>query len=161
MEIKRTIDEIDHQILDILQSKARIPNAEIARQIGMAPSAVLERIRKLENQNIISGYEVRLNPDHFGQKLSAFVFVETDSPGCLNLAEKLAGIAGVQEIHQVAGKDGYLMKLRVADTATLGRILRDHISSLDGVRNTHTQIVLATIKETWKLDLTANTVASP
>jgi Lrp/AsnC family transcriptional regulator, leucine-responsive regulatory protein len=156
MENKRTIDNIDQQILEILQSKARIPNAEIARQVGMAPSAVLERIRKLESQDIISGYEVRLNPDHFGQKLSAFVFVETDSPGCRSLAEKLADIAGVQEIHQVAGKDGYLMKLRVADTAALGRILRNEICNLDGVRNTHTQIVLSTIKETWKLNLTAD-----
>jgi Lrp/AsnC family transcriptional regulator, leucine-responsive regulatory protein len=72
------IDDIDNQIMKNFQSKARIPNAEIARQIGMAPSAVLERIRKLESQDIISGYEVRLNPDHFGQKLSAFVFVETN-----------------------------------------------------------------------------------
>lgn len=62
MDIKRTIDEIDHQILEILQKKARVPNAEVARQVGMAPSAVLERIRKLEERGFIEGYEVRLNP---------------------------------------------------------------------------------------------------
>ena len=62
MDIKRTIDEIDHRILEILQEKARVPNAEVARQVGMAPSAVLERIRKLEERGFIEGYEVRLNP---------------------------------------------------------------------------------------------------
>jgi Lrp/AsnC family leucine-responsive transcriptional regulator len=155
MDIKRTIDDIDYHILEILQSKARIPNAEIARQIGMAPSAVLERIRKLESQDIISGYEVRLNPDHFGQKLSAFVFVEANSAEGGTLAEKLADIAGVQEVHQVAGKDGYLLKLRVTDTETLGRILRDDIARLEGVRTTHTQIVLSTFKETWRINLSA------
>ena len=57
------LDEISLNILKILQEKARIPNIEVARQVEMAPSAVLERIRKMERQGIIDGYEVRLNPD--------------------------------------------------------------------------------------------------
>lgn len=153
MDIKRTIDDIDLQILEILQEKARIPNAEIARQVGMAPSAVLERIRKLESQGIISGYEVRLNPDHFGQKLSAFVFIETSHASNIPLARQLADITGVQEIHQVAGDDGYLLKLRVADTETLGQILRNEITTIEGVRTTRTQIVLSTLKETRRVSL--------
>ena len=56
------IDETGLKILKILQEKARIPNVEVARQVNMAPSAVLERIRKLEKQGFIDGYEVRLNP---------------------------------------------------------------------------------------------------
>ena len=59
------IDDISLKILKILQEKARIPNVEVARQVGMAPSAVLERIRKLEKQGIIEGYEVRINPEYF------------------------------------------------------------------------------------------------
>ena len=54
------IDEISLNILNILLEKARIPNVEVARQVGMAPSAVLERIRKLEKQGIIDGYEVQI-----------------------------------------------------------------------------------------------------
>jgi len=153
MDIKRIIDETDLQILEILQDKARIPNAEIARQVGMAPSAVLERIRKLENQGIISGYEVRLNPEHFGQKLSAFVLLETGRANNARLSEQLADITGVQEIHQVAGDDGFLLKLRVADTEALGRILREEIAILEEVRSTRTQIVLSTFKETRRVNL--------
>ena len=59
------IDDIGYRILKILQRKARIPNVEVARQVNMAPSAVLERIRKLESQGYIDGYEVRLNPHRF------------------------------------------------------------------------------------------------
>jgi len=70
---KRMIDEISLQIIRILQKKARIPNVEVARKVGMAPSAVLERIRKLEKLGIIDGYEVRLNPAHFGREMVAFV----------------------------------------------------------------------------------------
>ena len=153
MDIKRTIDEIDLQILHILQEKARIPNAEVARQVSMAPSAVLERIRKLEERGFIEGYEVRLNPLEFNQGLTAFIQVVANRSGNGRLALELAEVTGVQEVHQVAGEDGYLLKLRVADNAELGRILRDEIIALSGVQSTRTSVVLHTIKETRKIDL--------
>lgn len=153
MDRIRTIDEIDAHILHILQEKARIPNAEVARRVGMAPSAVLERIRKLEERGIIEGYEVRLNPRPFGQGLAAFVFVQADRAGNGSLAIELGKITGVQEVHQVAGEDGYLIKIRVADTETLGRVLRDEFMAVRGVRNTRTHVVLATTKETRRIAL--------
>jgi Lrp/AsnC family transcriptional regulator, leucine-responsive regulatory protein len=153
MEIKRTIDDIDLNILEILQGKARIPNAEVARQVGMAPSAVLERIRKLEERGIIEGYEVRLNPQEFGQGLTAFVLVTVQRAETGGLADMLVGVSGVQEVHQIAGDDGYLLKLRVSDNAELGRILQDEIVALQGVQRTQTNIVLNTVKETRKIDL--------
>ncbi|HKJ04420.1 MAG TPA: Lrp/AsnC family transcriptional regulator [Geopsychrobacteraceae bacterium] len=153
MDNKRTIDETDYRILEILQEKARIPNAEVARQVGMAPSAVLERIRKLEIQGIIEGYEVRLNPRHFGQNLTAFVRVQANRAGNGRLAADLAKLTGVQEVHQVAGDDGYLVKLRVADTDELGRILRDEFAAVNGVQQTQTSVVLNTVKETRKISL--------
>ncbi|MDX2481458.1 MAG: Lrp/AsnC family transcriptional regulator [Desulfuromusa sp.] len=147
------IDEIDHQILEILQKKARVPNAEVARQVGMAPSAVLERIRKLEERGFIEGYEVRLNPDEFGQGLTAFVQVRALAFANGKLAAQLCDVTGVQEVHQVAGEDGYLLKLRVANNAELGTVLRDELSLLTGVESTRTSIVLNTFKETRKIDL--------
>lgn len=147
------IDEIDYRILEILQEKARIPNAEVARQVGMAPSAVLERIRKLESQGIIEGYEVRLNPKHFGQSLTAFVNVLANRAGNGRLATELATLTGVQEVHQVAGEDGYLVKLRVADNEELGRIIRDEFAAVEGVQQTRTSVVLNTVKETRKISL--------
>ena len=75
------IDAVSLKILKILQEKARIPNVEVARQVGMAPSAVLERIRKLEKQGFIDGYEVRLNPKRFAKSLVAFVTVKLKKLG--------------------------------------------------------------------------------
>lgn len=153
MDILRIIDEMDLQILHILQEKARIPNAEVARQVGMAPSAVLERIRKLEERGIIEGYEVRLNPYPFGQGLAAFIFVEVDPTANGTLGKRLAMLTGVQEVHQVAGPDGYLVKLRAANPRALGQILRDQVQILPGIRVTRTQIVLDTVKETRRIAL--------
>ena len=148
------MDEISLKILTILQAKARIPNVEVARQVGLAPSAVLERIRKLEKQGIIDGYEVRLNPDHFGCSLIAFIFVflnEGEPDRSFNA--QLTAIPEIQEIHQIGGEeDGYLVKLRVADVKQLGQI-RKHIAALGPVRSTRTQIVYDTVKETSHIPL--------
>lgn len=148
------IDEISLKILKILQEKARIPNVEVARQVGMAPSAVLERIRKLEKQGIIDGYEVRLNPKRFARNLVAFVTVKPGRPADeTSLGEKLTRIPEVQEVHYVAGEDAFLLKVRVADPEELGRLTRDKIAALKAVRSTRTAIVLSTFKETAKIPI--------
>ena len=72
------MDEKDLQILTILQSDARTSNAAIARRLGMAASAVLERIRKLEQRGVLLGYHARLDPDALGSGLLAFVHVQVD-----------------------------------------------------------------------------------
>ncbi|MBE0597536.1 MAG: Lrp/AsnC family transcriptional regulator [Desulfuromonadales bacterium] len=155
MEIQRTIDAIDLQILKILQEKARIPNAEVARQVGMAPSAVLERIRKLEERGVIEGYEVRINPRLVGLPLIAFVRLQVDPATNGRAGMALAALPAVQEVHQVAGDDGYLVKIRVADAAALGRVLHDALAGIPGVQTTRTQVVLTTYKETFGVPLDA------
>ncbi len=143
------IDDISLEILKILQEKARIPNVEVARQVGMAPSAVLERIRKLEKQRIIEGYEVRLNPKFFNKGLIAFITVKTDNHANeIEIGKKLARRPKVQEVHYVAGEDAFLVKLRGADTEEIGRLIRDTIKSIEGVLLTKTSIVMSTYKET-------------
>ncbi len=152
------IDDIDAKILTIIQQNARTPNAEIARQIGMAPSAILERIRKLEARGVIQGYEARLNPQAVGLGLIAFVFVRTDERfGSGETGRRLAQMPETQEVHHVAGEDCYLVKVRVADTESLGRLLREQFSTIETVRSTRTTIVLGTIKETARLPLAGAT----
>jgi Lrp/AsnC family leucine-responsive transcriptional regulator len=148
------IDSIDLKILKILQDKARIPNVEVARQVGMAPSGVLERIRKLEKQGIIDGYEVRLNPLRFSRNLVAFVTVAVEGQdGERHAGKTLAALPEVQEVHYVAGEDAFLVKVRVSDTAELGHLVRNKIAAIRGVRTTRTTIVLSTYKETARIPI--------
>jgi Lrp/AsnC family leucine-responsive transcriptional regulator len=148
------IDAVSLKILKILQEKARIPNVEVARQVGMAPSAVLERIRKLEKQGFIDGYEVRLNPKRFAKSLVAFVKVKIKKLSDEKKAgEKLSRIPEVQEVHYVAGEDAFLVKVRVADTEDLGRLTRNKIATIASVRSTQTAIVLSTYKETARIPI--------
>jgi Lrp/AsnC family leucine-responsive transcriptional regulator len=142
------MDEKDRQIVMILQKNARTSNAEIARRLGMAPSAVYERIRKLEARGIICGYEARLSSKALGLGLVAYVFVRTREPvGKLETGARLAELPEVQEVHQIAGEDCYLVKVRAADTEALGRLMRKRFGSIPSVRSTRTTIVLTTLKE--------------
>jgi Lrp/AsnC family transcriptional regulator, leucine-responsive regulatory protein len=150
------IDDIDRQILKILQQNARTSNAEIARQVEMAPSAVLERIRRLEAKGVILGYETRINPEALGLNILAFVSVRsTDFDGEAKTAELLANIPEVLEAHHIAGEDCFLMKVRARDTKSLGRLLRERIGSTGAVESTRTTIVLETVREGNQLPLAA------
>ena len=148
------IDETDIHILTILQSNARTSNADIARQIGMAPSAILERIRKLEQRGVIQGYEARIDPAALGLGMLAYVAVRTDERvGDECAGERLARIPEVQEVHHVAGEDCYLLKVRVKDAKALGRLLQEQIKAVEPVRATRTTVVLDTLRETSLLPL--------
>ena len=151
------IDAIDTEILLILQENARASNVEVGRRVGLVPSAVLERIRKLERSGTIRGYEPRLNAATVGVPLLAFVFVHANEKiGGLDTGKKIARFPEVQEVHQVAGEDCYLVKVRVADTEALGRLLRDSFGSLPAIRSTRTTIVLSSVKESAQLPLPAS-----
>jgi Lrp/AsnC family leucine-responsive transcriptional regulator len=148
------IDATDRSILALLQDNARVSNSEIARQIGMAPSAVLERIRKLEARGVIRGYEVRVNPEAVGAQLLAYVLVRTDEPTAeCTTGLELAQLPEVLEVHHVAGEDRYLAKVRTSSTTALGRLLREKVGSISTVVGTKTTIVLDSHKESSRLPL--------
>ena len=148
------MDNIDLKILDLLQKNARISNAEISRRLDMAPSAILERIRKLEANDVISGYEVKINPKslHFG--LVAFIFVrEIEGKGSHRTGEQLSKLPEVLEVHHVAGEDCLLVKVRTKDTSDLERLLTKDFAAIESLVSTRTTIVLSTIKESAKLPI--------
>jgi Lrp/AsnC family leucine-responsive transcriptional regulator len=148
------IDDISLKILKILQKKARVPNVDVARQIGLAPSAVLERIRKLERHNVIQGYEVRLNPDYFQKGLVAFLTIKTNENADDDaIGKKLAHRPKVQEVHYVAGADAFLVKVRGTSMEELEQLIREKIKSIDGVSSIRTFIAFKTYKETSQISI--------
>lgn len=146
------IDDIDKQILNIIQQDARISNAEIARQIGLAASATLERIRKLEERKVIKGYATEIDPAEVGFGLTAFIAVRIHEC-CGETDRLLAEIPEVLEVHDTAGEDSYLLKVRVRDTEALSKLLRGDLKNVPNVASTKTTVVLQTIKETIALPI--------
>src|SRR6185503_16951957 len=139
------------RILGMLQANARVSNAEIARQVGLAPSATLARLSKLEARGLVQGYSARLAARPLGYGLLAFVFVRSDE----RVGDGTTGaqLAAIPEVHHIAGEDCYLVKVRAADPEHLGKLLRESFGAISVVRSTRTTIVLETIKEDAKLPL--------
>lgn len=141
-------DQIDLRILEMLKEDARIANAAIARDVGLAPSAVFQRIKKLEDQGVIRGYHARIDPAALDQGLLAFISVQTgEGARAKETAEMLATVPEVLEVHRVVGDDCFYLKVRVKDTGALGALLDEKIQTLDPVASTRTIIVLSTAKE--------------
>lgn len=142
------LDDTDLRILQLLQRDARMANAAIARDVELAPSAVFQRIRKLENEGVIQGYHARLDAGTLEQGLLAFITVQTgEGARARETAELLASVPEVLEVHRVVGDDCFLMKVRVRDTQALGALLDEKIQTLPPVASTRTTIVLSTAKE--------------
>lgn len=143
------LDETDLRILELMQNNARISNADLARELSMAPSAMLERVRKLEQKNVILGYTTQVNPGAVRQKLLAFIFIRTkDGFGETGkTTQALSKIPEVQEVHHIAGEDCFLVKVRTEDAASLMELMRKSFKKIPNISSTRTTIVLETVKE--------------
>ncbi len=145
------MDNVDRKIMNIIQENAKISNIDIARNLGMAPSSILERIRRLERRGYVKSYEARLDHRKLGLNLTAFIWLDTDEKiGVSEVGAKLTDFPEIQEVHDVSGEYCYLLKVRVADTDALADLMT-RIGQLPLVRKSHTTLVLKTEKESCRL----------
>ena len=147
------LDNIDTQILQLMQTNARISNADLSRELNMAPSAVLERVKKLEQKKIITGYFTQIDPAAVQQKLLAFIFIKSSEGFTCSskTAQSLSKIPEVQEVHHIAGEDCFLVKVRTEDSASLMNLMRNSLQKIPNISSTKTTIVLETVKEQQQL----------
>jgi Lrp/AsnC family leucine-responsive transcriptional regulator len=140
-------DSVDQHILRILREQGRASHARIAKAVGLSAPAVGERIRKLEQAGVITGYRAVLNPEALGLGICAFVSIapQPRNPGA-NLVETLSALPEIEELHAVAGPYGYIAKVRVTTPEALDAFL-DRLWVLDGVERTETTMVLRTSVE--------------
>jgi len=148
-----SMDETDLTILSLLQPNSFLTNTELSKKIGMAPSAVLERIKKLEQKGIIEGYPTRIKPEAVDLTLLAFIFVKTsEGPGNASVAKQLAKLPEVLELHHIAGEDCYIVKVRTKNPQSLIHLMREKFK-IPNLLSTKTTIVLETLKETNQLPI--------
>lgn len=128
---------------------------DIAKAVGLAPSAVLERMRKLEARGVITGYVALVDPHVVDQRMLAFVAVRTNAVGDeeREVAGRLAAIPEVLEVHYVAGEDCLMLKMRARDAEHIGQLLRNQVGAVRGVQSTRTTIVLGSMKESPRLPI--------
>ena len=148
------LDEIDYKLLGLLQQDDRVPVAELGKILGVAPSTLNDRIRRLVKLGIISGFHAKVDPEKLGLDLLAYVFVGWSDPGTEKLfLEVVAGAPEVLEAHHVTGAWNYLMKVRLPTTRDLEGFFANVLKAVPGVQRTETLIVLSSPKETNRIEL--------
>ena len=140
------MDAIDIKILNCLKTNSRQNASAISEQINLSVSAVIERIRKMESNGIIKQYTVVLNSAQTGNDMSAFISVSIEHPKYhQNFMDKVTGMPNIRECYHITGEFDYLLKLEAGSTAQLELVLNS-VKSIDGVSQTHTLVVLSTVK---------------
>src|SRR5262245_41909679 len=148
----KDIDDTDRQLLALLQNDDRLSLAELGKNVGLAPSSVNERIKRLTTRGVIEGFHAHVVPESLGLDLLAFVFVGWSNPATeAQFLARVAASAAVLECHHVTGSWNYLLKVRLPNTRDLERFLAQVIKEVRGVERTETIIALSSAKETTAL----------
>jgi Lrp/AsnC family leucine-responsive transcriptional regulator len=137
------VEETDHKILSLLAGDGRMSFTDLGRATGLSTSAVHQRVKRLEQRGLISGYGATVDHDQMGLPLTAFVSIKPIDPSEPDdYPARLAGIAAIESCWSVAGDESYILKVRVATPGELEELL-SQIRSAANV-STRTTIVLST-----------------
>lgn len=137
----KKLDETDRKIIEILQEDGRISMKDLGKLIGLTSPAVSERIKRLENCGIISGYKAIINPDALGRNIKAFIHISL--PGSQSYAEFLENAKSdprIVECHHITGDDCSLLKVLVRNMQELENV----IDSIKKIGSTKTSVILST-----------------
>ena len=141
------LDAIDLQIVQILQEQGRIPHVKLGEQVGLSAPSVIERVKKLEDGGIITGYHACVNAKRLGIDVTAFIGVSINHPRSIGLFEhKVETLEDVLECHHVTGQHTLLLKVKTDDTSSLERLIST-IRSIEEVAHTEPMVVLSTHTE--------------
>ena len=141
------MDSTDVKILNCLRENARMSSSMIGERINMSVSAVIERIKKLEQSGVIKRYPVMLDHEAIGKSTVAFVFVNLDHPRYNDsFIESMNQNSEITECHMITGDFDFLIKTITHSTKSLERIL-DDVKRIKGVSLTRTLVVLRSAKE--------------
>lgn len=139
MDYKVLLDEVGWQILAALQENARLSFAELGRLVGLSPPAVAERVHRLEEAGVITGYRAQVSPEGVGLPIMAFIQLQTSSDRYPDLKALVQGLPNVVECHHIAGTDAFMLKV-VAESVLH---LEEVIDRFGGYGKTTTSIVLS------------------
>ncbi len=152
--MSHNLDEIDISILNHLQKDGRAQRNKIADKVHLSVPSVSERMRKLEEKNLIEGYYAVLNSKKFHFDITGFIFVEVDgSSNYTKFVQNTIKEPEVLECHSITGDGSHILKIRTKNTVSLEQLL-SKIQSWEGVKRTRSNVVLSSFKETRELHIT-------
>ena len=144
------LDDFDRKILAILRKDGRITFTDLARQVGLSKTPCQQRVKRLVDSGLITGFRAIVDPAKVGLDHVAFAEVKLSDTREAALREFNAAvrrIAEIEECHMIASSFDYLLKVRTSDMRRYRTVLGEKISSLPHVANTSTFVVMETVRE--------------
>jgi DNA-binding Lrp family transcriptional regulator len=144
------MDRIDNAILAALQNHGRISNKELAGSVGLAPSSCLERVKRLQDRSVITGFHAEVNPAALGIGLQAFVLVRLakhSRESIDHFREHLVSLPEVVSIYHVAGQEDFVVHVAVRDSTHLKDLTLDGFTSRPEVARLQTALVYERVSE--------------
>lgn len=149
------LDAADRRILAALRADGRLSNARLAEMVGLSPTPVWNRVRRLEEQGVITGYTAEIDQKALGLADTVFIEITLDRNDMTlmrDFGERLARMKEVLEVFLVSGDYDYLARVAVNGTAGYETFLRERLYTLHGVRNCRSVFTLRTLKRTSSPD---------
>ncbi|NQY89419.1 MAG: leucine-responsive transcriptional regulator Lrp [Colwellia sp.] len=156
MIMHKKIDRIDKNILVELQKDGRLSNVELSKRVGLSPTPCLERVKRLEKEQYITGYQANLNSAKLDLALLVFVEITLTktSPDVFDdFAAAVHELDVIQECHLVSGDFDFLLKTRVKDMLAYRQLLGDTLLRLPAVSASRTYVVMDEIKSSNMLPI--------
>ena len=138
--VDKLLDRIGRNILAALQQNARTPLSRIGQKVGLSAPAVAERVKKLEEAGVITGYHARIDPAALGRSVSAFIQLTTDARHYPAVKRLAADLPQINACHHISGDASFILHVRVDDVAALETV----VARLSPFGQTRTAIVLST-----------------
>lgn len=143
------MDDMDARILKALQENARLKQSDLAKDLGVAQSTLLERVRRLEENGFIRGYRALIDAEKIGLQVQAFITLvlhRHDADVIRAFEESLNAIPNIRACYHLTGRFDYLLHVGVSDLKALGDLIKTKIARLPGVGTSETFVVFSEVK---------------
>ncbi|AMM53254.1 Lrp/AsnC family transcriptional regulator [Pyrococcus kukulkanii] len=144
------LDRVDRRLLEELKNNARENIATLSKKLGIPRTTVHYRIKRLVEEGIIERFTIKPNYKKLNLGTTAFILIRYDPDSGLTqreVAEQIAKIPGVYEVHIIAGEWDLLLKVRASNAEEVGKIVIDRLREIKGVGQTVTMVSFVTVKE--------------
>ncbi len=142
--VRRELDAIDRRLLELLRDDARISNARLAEEVGLAPSTCLARVRALVDAGAITGFHAQLDPRALGLTLEALISVNIKAGArqtIARFAEEVRALPEVQQVWFLGGAEDFILDVATRDSDHLREFVVENLSGHPSVASTRTSVV--------------------
>jgi DNA-binding Lrp family transcriptional regulator len=153
---KAKLDSIDRKILELLQANSNITNAQLAQEIGLSPAPTLERVKKLETQDVIKSYHAVVDMASVGLGVCTFVTVSLKGHNKDNIEKFIKAISKIPEVvecHHVTGQADFILKVVATDIPAYQNLMLEKVTNIEVVDNMQSTVILSTFKDSRVLPI--------